>query len=84
MTYRAIFLNVFLKQFKRLLDNDKTRIRQRVKELLENPYLGLRLKGELDGFWKDRIGTYRIIYKIDESSRNVIFYDVDLRKRVYD
>ena len=59
-------------------------MRRRVKELLENPYLGLRLKGELDGFWKDRIGTYRIIYKINESSRNVIFYDVDLRKRVYD
>lgn len=84
MTYKAIFLNVFLKQFKRLPESDKTRIRQRIKEFLENPYLGLRLKGELDGFWKDRIGTYRIIYKIDEPSRNVIFYDVDLRKRVYD
>lgn len=84
MTYRAIFLNVFLKQFKRLPESDKTRIRQRIKELLENPYLGLRLKGELDGFWKDRIAKYRIIYKIDESGKNVIFYDVDLRKRVYD
>ncbi len=84
MTYQAIFLNVFLKQFKRLPESDKTRIRQRAKELLENPYLGLRLKGELEDFWKDRIGTYRIIYKIDESSKNVIFYDVDLRKRVYD
>ncbi len=84
MIYKAVFLNVFLKQFKRLPESDKTRIRQRVKELLENPYLGLRLKGELGGFWKDRIGTYRIIYKLDESSRNVIFYDVDLRKRVYD
>jgi len=46
LTYRAIFLNVFLKQFKRLPEIDKARIRQRVKELLENPYLGLRLKGE--------------------------------------
>ena len=84
MTYRATFLNVFLKQFKILPESDKTRVRQRVKELLENPYLGLRLKGELDGFWKDRIGVYRLIYKINESSEEIIFYDVDLRKRVYD
>ena len=84
MTSNAVFLNVFSKQFKKLPESDKARIRQRVKELLENPYLGLRLKGELDGFWKDRTGSYRDIYKIDESGKNVVFYDVDLRKRVYD
>jgi mRNA interferase RelE/StbE len=67
-----------------LPESDKTLARQRVKELLENPYLGLRLKGELDGFWKDRIGVYRLIYKINESGKEIIFYDVDLRKRVYD
>ncbi|MGH9922465.1 MAG: type II toxin-antitoxin system RelE family toxin [Nitrososphaerales archaeon] len=43
----------------------------------------MRSKGELNGFWKDRLGSYRIIYKIDESGKNVIFYDVDLRKSVY-
>ena len=84
MTYNAIFLNVFVKQFKKLPGNDKERIKERIKELLDNPYLGLRLKGELEGFWKDRIGQYRIIYKIYESNRTVIFYDVDLRKRVYE
>ena len=84
MIYKAAFLNIFLKQFKKLPEGDKTRINRRVKELLENPYLGLRLKGELDGFWKDRIGTYRLIYKINESAKEIIFYDVDLRKRVYD
>ena len=83
MTYNAVFLNVFSRQFKKLPENDKARVRQKVKELLENPYLGLRLKGELNGFWKDRLGRYRIIYKIDESGKNIIFYDVDLRKRVY-
>jgi mRNA-degrading endonuclease RelE of RelBE toxin-antitoxin system len=44
----------------------------------------LRLRGSLDNFWKDRVGTYRIIYKIDSGARRIIFYDVDLRKRVYD
>jgi mRNA-degrading endonuclease RelE of RelBE toxin-antitoxin system len=47
------------------------------------PYLGLRLVGEMEGFWKDRVGKYRIIYKIDETKKEIVFYDVDLRKRVY-
>jgi mRNA interferase RelE/StbE len=64
--------------------NIKMRIRQRIIELSDNPYLGLRLVGDLTGFWKDRIGKYRIIYKIDENKKTIIFYDIDLRKRVYE
>jgi ABC-type phosphate transport system ATPase subunit len=44
-------------------------VRRRVQELSENPYLGLRLVGELEGFWKDRVGKYRTIYKIDETKK---------------
>ena len=29
------------------------------------------------------MGKYRITYKIDETKKEIIFYDVDLRKRVY-
>lgn len=82
MTYEAVFLNVFLKQFMRLASNLRERVGQRVQEIAGNPYLGLRLRGELQGFWKDRIGEYRIIYKVDEANRRIVFHDVDLRKRV--
>jgi len=54
-----------------------------VIELSVNPYLGLRPVGDLTGFWKERIGKYRIVYKIDEKKNTVIFYDIDLRKRIY-
>lgn len=84
MRYEVIFLNTFLKQFKKLHGNAKERVKQRIQELATNPHLGLRLRGSLDGFWKDRVGTYRIIYKIDSGAGRIIFYDVDLRKRVYD
>ena len=62
----------------------KLRVRQRVIELSENTYLGIRLIGALSGYWKDRVGKYRIVYKIDEAKKRIIFYDVDLRKRIYD
>ena len=83
MSYVVVFLNIFLRQFRKLPDVEKSRVRQRIQELAENPYLGLRLTRDLEGFWKDRVGKYRIIYKIDEPQKKLIFYDVDLRKRVY-
>ena len=60
MRYEAVFLNTFLKQFKRLPGNVKQRIRQRIQELATNPYLGLRLKGGLEASGKTalaRIGS---------------------------
>jgi len=84
LSYAVIFLDEFTKQFRRLPDNVKARVRQRVIELADNPYLGIRLVGELSGYWKDRVGKYRIIYQIDEAKKVIIMYGVDLRKRVYD
>lgn len=83
MTYQVVFLNIFLRQFKKLPKDIQRRVKDRVQELAENPYLGLRLRGQLDGFWKDRVGGYRIIYKVDETSKRIVLYDVALRKRVY-
>jgi mRNA interferase RelE/StbE len=62
----------------------KTRVRRRAEELSENPYLGRRLAGELAGYWKDRVGKYRVIYKIDEAKKAVVLYDVSLRRPVYE
>jgi len=84
LSYTTIFLREFLKQFGRMPKNVKLRVRLRIIELSSNPYLGLRLVGDLTGFWKDRIGRYRIVYKIDEEKKTIIFYDVDLRNRVYE
>jgi mRNA interferase RelE/StbE len=84
LNYGTVFLNTFLKQFRKLPGNVRDRVKQRIHELSLNPYLGLRLKGPLEGFWKERVGDYRIVYKIDDKTKKIIFYDVDLRKRVYD
>ena len=83
MNYTAIFLRVFLRRLRRLHPRLRLQVRHRVQELAENPHLGLRLVGELEGFSKDRVGKYRIVYKIDETKKEIVFYDVDLRKRVY-
>jgi mRNA interferase RelE/StbE len=84
LTYDAVFLNVFLTQFKKLPSNESSRIKKRIKDLCDDPYMGLRLKGDLEGFLKDRVGNYRILYKIDDLQNQIIFFDVGLRKNIYD
>ena len=84
MTHTTTFLREFIKQFRRMPKDVELRVRNRIIELSENPYLGLSLVGDLKGFWKDRIGKYRILYRIDENRKTIIFYDVDLRKRIYE
>ena len=81
--YRARFLKTFLRQEKKLNANTKERLIKAVKEILNDPYSGLSLKGDLREYWKKRVGKYRIIYKIGESEKIVIFFDVNLRKKVY-
>jgi len=81
--YRARLLNNFLKQEKKLNAEVKDRVIEAVEGILSDPYSGVDLKGNLRGYWDKRVGKYRIVYKIDESEKRVIFFDVDLRKRVY-
>lgn len=47
MSYTVAFLREFVKQFRRLPRDVRLRVRRRVTELSENPYLGLKLVGEL-------------------------------------
>jgi mRNA-degrading endonuclease RelE of RelBE toxin-antitoxin system len=79
----VIFLCIFVRRFHHLHPRLSLQARRRLQELAENPYVGLRLVGELEGFWKDRVGKHRIIHRIDEPNKTLVFYDVDLRKRVY-
>lgn len=52
--------------------------------LLDEPRrVGAPLRGELEGVWSARRGTYRILYRIDDDNREVIVLRVGDRKDVY-
>jgi mRNA-degrading endonuclease RelE of RelBE toxin-antitoxin system len=52
--------------------------------LIENPRrVGRELRNELAGIHSARRGTYRILYRIDESERTVTVLRVDRRGDVY-
>lgn len=52
--------------------------------LLENPRrVGAPLRGELEGIWSARRGTYRVLYRVDEENREVIVLRVGHRRDIY-
>lgn len=83
MSYEAIFSKIFIKSVKRVDEEMKERVKKIVKEILKNPYSGVPLTHPLKGYWRKRIGKYRIIYKIDEKDKEVLFIDFGLRKKIY-
>lgn len=52
--------------------------------LVDNPHrVGKRLRGELAGIHSARRGTYRVLYRINEDTREVIVLRIDHRRDVY-
>jgi mRNA interferase RelE/StbE len=67
----------------KLPEDVKARVLKAIDEVVANPYAGIRLRGELEGFWRWRIGEYRIIYLIDERSKLVVFLDTGHIRAIY-
>jgi len=83
LPYKSIFTKSFTRELKKLPSNTKGRIVEAVEKAVANPYAGTRLRGELEGLWRWRIGKYRVIYMINEREKTVVFVDVGLRKAIY-
>ena len=55
-------------------------------QLRNNPYFGAnirKLKGEFEGFYRYRIGSYRLFYLIDDEKVIVFVIDLKHRKDAY-
>jgi len=72
-------LSQLIKADKKLLQ----RIVAKIETLSENPLQGKPLTGNHQGEYSFRVGTYRIIYEIDESLQTVFVLTDKHRKHVY-
>lgn len=63
----------------------RTRILQKLRWLVDNfEYITPIPLGEpLKGFFKLRVGDWRIIYEVNENKKVVIVHAVDIRDRIY-
>lgn len=84
---RFIYSKKAQKQFKKLDSTIQKRIKIYTQELqtLENPRnRGRALVSNLAGFWRYRVGDYRIICEIIDDE--LVIYDIDIahRSKAYD
>lgn len=72
----------FQKRFSKLPKTIQNKIETALKEIYLDLHSGKRLLGELEGEFSFRVGTYRIIYCIDEQE-NIWIETVRHRKNAY-
>ena len=52
--------------------------------MLDNPRrVGVALRDDLEGLWSARRGTYRVLYRIDDTLREVVVLRVAHRRDAY-
>jgi len=83
LAFKAALTKNFLSEFKKLPEEVKEKILTVIDEVVANPFLGIKLRGELEGRRRWRVGKYRIVYIIDRTLQLVVFLDVGLRKTIY-
>ncbi len=84
MTFEIYATKRFHKEFNKLEENVQDRIREKIAELQDNPYLGIPLTAQFKGKYKLRVGDYRVIYEIDFQISRIFLVAVGPRKTIYD
>lgn len=85
MSYRIVYHSGVHGDLDGVPANIETRIRSAIEKRLKTApaQYGERLTADLKGFWKLRVGDYRVVFEIDESSLVVTVWGIQHRKGVY-
>jgi mRNA interferase RelE/StbE len=88
-TWQSIFTKPFKKAVKILDKNLQGRIHNAILEILESPtnIKGDTIKpltGELAGYWRYRLGDYRLVYFPKIAVQKILFMDVGARGGIYE
>lgn len=61
----------------------QNKIDQAFERIKQNPISGAKLHGDLSGFYKYKIGDYRVIYEFDPKISTVNVLKIEHRQGVY-
>ncbi len=78
MPYEVLFTKEAFKDFRKLSPKLKNKLRDIItRQIIENPYSGKKLIGDLTGFFSIRLSFKdRIVYSIDEKDEIVYIHRV--------
>ncbi|MDT8442157.1 MAG: type II toxin-antitoxin system RelE/ParE family toxin [Desulfuromonadales bacterium] len=83
MRYSLRIKQSALKELQQLPKPDRERVVAAIDGLPENPHAGRLLKGDMSGLRRIRIGSYRVVYEINEGEVLVLVLRIAHRKHVY-
>ena len=86
MAWTIDFSDAAFRVLRKLDKPTARRIRDALKEIsfLDDPRSrGKALTGDMAGFWRYRVGDYRVICSIEDSALVVLVIDVGHRKDIY-
>lgn len=81
--YEVIIAPKALAKMKGLKKILQTAVDEAIKDLKEDPFCGKPLTRELTRQYTYRIGTYRLLYKIDKSNKKVYILKAGHRSTIY-
>lgn len=71
------------KNLKKLPTHVNEKIVRSLDKIKENPLSGIKLHGEIQDYYKFRVGDYRIVYKFDKKISIVEVVSIEHRQGVY-
>ena len=85
MPYGYDYEPVARRQLRRLSATDRRRVRARIKELADNPrgHQAKQLRGR-QVRWTSRVGSLRVIYRIDDTARMISVEAIGNRDNIYE
>lgn len=81
--YAVIVVPKAKKELARLSRDYQERVALAINMLGENPYIGKKLEGKLQGAWTFRVWPYRILYRIEREIVTVTVLRIAHRQGVY-
>jgi mRNA interferase RelE/StbE len=84
MNYRIEYLEEVFDQLAKIFKNMRQTIVRAINERLStDPYRFKPLVCNFKGFFRMRVGDYRVIYRIEEEKVTVLVVKIDVRANVY-
>jgi len=84
LAYKLLFDDKVAKDLKNIDKHWQKKILEAIKtKLLENPYIGKKLVGDLSSYYRYRVNDYRVIYEILEDEIILVIIKIKHRKEVY-
>jgi mRNA interferase RelE/StbE len=83
VTYSVSIKQSSARALEKIVREDRLRIIAAIDQLRDNPAAGSVLKGEFSGLRRIRVGSYRIVYEVQDQQLVVLVIRIGHRREVY-